>query len=241
MKNLLILDAGHGFDTKGKRNEKEGFYEYDFNNKIQYLIKDMLKDYDIDIVMTNPQPNITSDVLLSERVKRANKWFNKNDKQLFISLHANAYADSKAKGTETYTANNASKNSENFANMVNTEIYNVFKKYDSNAKNRGCKKANFVVIRDTKMPSVLIEYGFYTNNDDLKTLKNKQKELAEATIRAILKYFNINEDKKDVNIPSNNLYRVCVGSYTNINNAYKMQEELKNKGIESFIYTENKK
>lgn len=242
MKKLLILDAGHGYDTKGKRNEKENFYEYEFNNKMQYLIKDMLKNYDIEVVMTNPYPNTVSDVLLNERVKRANKWYNKNEQQLFISIHANAFSDSNARGTETYTANNASANSEKFCKMVNDNIFNVFKKYDCNAKNRGCKKANFVVIRDVYMPSVLIEYGFYTNISDLKILKNKQYELAEATVNAILSYFNMKEvDKVVTTAPSNNLYRVCVGSYYDIQNAYKMQEALKAKGIESFLYVENKK
>ena len=242
MKKLLILDAGHAYNTSGKRNEKENFYEWDFNNKMQYLIKDKLKGYDIDVVMTNPYPSTVSDILLAERVKRANKWYNKNEQQLFISIHANAFSDSNARGTETYTANNASSTSEKFCKMVNDNIFNTFKKYDSNAKNRGCKKANFVVIRDVYMPSVLIEYGFYTNLADLKILKNKQNELAEATVKAILNYFNINvnEANKAPIIPSNNLYRVCVGSFTDIKNAYKVQEDLKKKGIESFIFVDKK-
>ena len=99
-----------------------------------------------------------------------------------------------------------------------------------------------MVICDVYMPSVLIEYGFYTNISDLKILKNKQYELAEATVNAILSYFNMKEvDKVVTTAPSNNLYRVCVGSYYDIQNAYKMQEALKAKGIESFLYVENKK
>ena len=37
--NLLILDAGHSFNTKGKNNAKENFYEWEFNNDMQYKIK----------------------------------------------------------------------------------------------------------------------------------------------------------------------------------------------------------
>ena len=237
MKKLLILDAGHGFDTKGKRNEKEKFYEYAFNNKMQYLIKDMLKNYDIDVVMTNPYPDTVSDIMLSERVKRANKWYDKNGQQLFISIHANAFSNTNVRGVETYTANNGSKNSENFCKLVNDNIYNTCKKLDNNFKNRGCKKANFTVIKGVYMPSVLIEYGFYTNLEDLKILKNNQNELAKATVDAILKYFNIN--KKTV--PTYNIYRVCVGSYSNLDLARKMQEDLLRNGFESFILNDNKK
>lgn len=241
MKRLLILDAGHGYDTKGKRNEKEGFYEFDFNNKMQYLIKEKLKAYDIEVVMTNPYPHTVSDVMLNERVRRANKWYNKNDKQLFISIHANAYNDINAKGTETYTANICSDNSEKFAKMVNDEIFKTFKELNNTSKNRGTKKANFVVIRDTKMPSVLIEYGFYTNKDDLFILKNYQNELANATVKAICKYFNLeykttkpSEIKKEEKV----LYRVVAGTYSNKENAKKLQKELKDKGFDSFIIIE---
>ena len=48
------------------------------------------------------------------------------------------------------------------------------------------------------MPSVLVEYAFYSNLDDLKILKNNRSELVEATIKAICQYFGI-EYKKEVN------------------------------------------
>ena len=37
--NLLILDAGHAKNTAGKNNAKESFYEWEFNNDMQYKIK----------------------------------------------------------------------------------------------------------------------------------------------------------------------------------------------------------
>ena len=35
--NLLILDAGHSFDTKGKNNISQNFYEWEFNNEMHNL------------------------------------------------------------------------------------------------------------------------------------------------------------------------------------------------------------
>ena len=37
--NLLILDAGHAEKVAGKRNEKENFFEWKFNDNMQYKIK----------------------------------------------------------------------------------------------------------------------------------------------------------------------------------------------------------
>ena len=135
MKYTIILDSGHAFDTAGKRNEKEKFYEFDFNNKMQYLIEQMLKSYpQIDVVMTNPYPHTTKDIPLSKRCEIANKYYSKNGKVLFISLHANAYSESSARGTETYHAVNCSQNSKLFASIVNDNVYKVFKDNDQRAR-----------------------------------------------------------------------------------------------------------
>ena len=46
------------------------------------------------------------------------------------------------------------------------------------------------------MPSVLLEYAFYSNLDDLKILKNYRSELVEATVKAICQYFGIEYKEK---------------------------------------------
>ena len=91
------------------------------------------------------------------------------------------------------------------------------------------------------MPSVLVEYGFYSNLDDLKILKNNQSDLVEATVKAICKYFGINyqvpkkETVKADSTASNIYYRVIAGSYTNRENADRLVSDLKSKGYPAFI------
>lgn len=244
MANIIILDSGHAFNTPGKRNEKERFYEFDFNNKMQYLIAQMLKSYNVSVYMTNPYPHTVKDISLSERVNIANKYYNKNDNILFISLHANAYSDENARGTETYHATVCSDKSKQFAKIVNDNVFNVFKKFDSSAKNRGVKSANFTVIKNTKMPGVLIEFGFYTNLKDLNILRNKQTELADAVVKSICSYFNFNYkgilNVSEELVEKKYLYRVCVGSYSVKENAIKLQSDLKKLGYDSFIIIEEK-
>ena len=41
------------------------------------------------------------------------------------------------------------------------------------------------------MPSILIEYAFYTNKKDLAILKNKRDNLCEATVKALCECFGI--------------------------------------------------
>ena len=122
--NLLILDAGHAKNTAGKRNEKENFYEWQFNNDMQHKIKSRCEDHNIKVYLTNPNPATVSDIALGVRAKSANDYWIKNNKpkSIFISLHANAFSNSSARGTETYHAKNASNTSKSFAKVLNDEI-----------------------------------------------------------------------------------------------------------------------
>ena len=232
---LLILDAGHAKDTKGKNNLKENFYEWEFNNDIQYKIKSRCEDLGITVFLTNPNPSTVSDIALSTRASLANDyWLRKSKpKSMFISLHANAFSSDTARGTETYIAKNASATSKNFAKVLNDNIVNAMKQLDSGAKDRGVKSENFTVIYKAAMPSVLIEYGFYTNLNDLKILKNNRNELVEATVKAVCDYFGVtykvNTSKSDT--CENTFYRVVCGSYSKRENAIAQIELLKSKGI----------
>ncbi|CAM1348790.1 N-acetylmuramoyl-L-alanine amidase family protein [Tenacibaculum crassostreae] len=57
--------------------------------------------------------------------------------------------------------------------------------------NRKVKQANFLVLRETVMPSVLVELGFLTNKNEGKFLNTRsgQIKMAEAIAKAIKKYF----------------------------------------------------
>ena len=180
-KYLLILDAGHAKDTKGKKAFDNSFYEWDFNNKMQYALKKRAEELGITVKLTNPNPSTVSDISLTTRANTANNFYRSLNipKTIMVSLHANAYGSdfNSARGVEVYHASNASGNSKNLAKYVCDNIYTDVKNIDINFKNRGVKCQDFTVIYKTITPAVLIEYGFYSNKDDLKILKNNQNEL----------------------------------------------------------------
>lgn len=237
--SLVILDSGHNEYVKGKCNGD--FKEWDFNNKMQYKIKKRLENHGIEVFLTNPNPEKKDEIGLSKRSALANDyWAKKNKpKAIFISLHGNAFSNSTARGTETYHATNASATSKTFAKTLNDEVVKTMQSLDKNAKNRGVKSQDFTVIYKASMPSVLVEYGFYSNPEDLKILKNNQDDLTEATVKAICKYFNITYKavQKETTSSSNTstgkqLYAVCIGAYE-YNTAKKMEAEMKSKGYTS--------
>ena len=60
-------------------------------------------------------------------------------------------------------------------------------------KDRTVKQAGFLVLRETYMPSVLVEVGFLTNKKEGQYLNSKkgQQEMANTITRAILNYKNL--------------------------------------------------
>ena len=59
-----------------------------------------------------------------------------------------------------------------------------------NRKDRKVKQAGFLVLRNTYMPSVLIEAGFLTNKTEGKYLNSTkgQNEISSSVSKAVLKY-----------------------------------------------------
>ena len=197
-KPLIILDSGHAKNTGGKRAPDNSMYEWEFNNNMQYRLQKRLKELGFNVFLTNPNPDKVSDIPLSTRAASANKKWSTLGKPnaLFVSLHANAYGTwTTANGVEVFHAKNASARSKKCASVMCKRIHEALKKVRPGSVNRGVKSENFTVIYKATMPSILIEYAFYTNREDLKVLKNNRAELCEATVKALCELFNITYKK----------------------------------------------
>ncbi len=80
--------------------------------------------------------------------------------------------------------------SREFASTVQTSLFAFSSKNNVAAKNRGIKKAPFVVLIGASMPSVLAEIGFLTNATDEALLKKpeQREKIAEALYKGIASY-----------------------------------------------------
>ena len=87
--NLLILDSGHAKSTKGKNNASQNFYEWEFNNDMQYKIKARCEELGIKVFLTNPNPNKVSDLPLTTRANLSNDYWIKNNKCKAIFISSN--------------------------------------------------------------------------------------------------------------------------------------------------------
>jgi N-acetylmuramoyl-L-alanine amidase len=80
--------------------------------------------------------------------------------------------------------------SRDFASRIQAALFNFSARNFPNEKNRGVKKAPFVVLIGANMPSVLAEIGFLSNPREEALLKKAEyrQKLAEALYRGVSRY-----------------------------------------------------
>jgi N-acetylmuramoyl-L-alanine amidase len=81
--------------------------------------------------------------------------------------------------------------SRQLAGLVQTNLWNQMKPFRPKQKNRGVKKAPFIVLIGANMPSILTEIGFISNSSDEKYLKlsKSRVDVAEALYKGVEDYF----------------------------------------------------
>ena len=187
---LWCLDNGHGKLTAGKRSPKfengSRFFEYEFNRDIVKRVIEKLNE--IGVKHFNVVPEVDTDNFLQGRVERANEKVSDLPK-IFLSIHANAFGNSgweAPKGIETWHFHN-SRTGQSLARVFQKHL--IAKTGWSNRKLKsypGSKQ--FYVLRNTNMPAVLTENGFYTNKEECALLMKSEirQKIANAHVDAIL-------------------------------------------------------
>ncbi len=166
IKAKIIIDPGHGGYDPGA--EKNGLYEKDIVLDVSRRIKKYLDEHGFYVIMTRENDKTLS---LKERVALTNK----ENPDVFLSVHANASNDPDIKGIEThwYTLE-----SRPLAMHVQNQMVDMLVTPD-----RGLKNSRFYVLRNSKIPAVLAEIGYMTNSIELYQLMTEERR--EATAKSI--------------------------------------------------------
>lgn len=223
----IYLDPGHGGSDPGAVGN--GLKEKDLTLKIARKIRDLLKNYEnVSVRMSRDSDKFIS---LTARANDANKW----GADYFVSIHINAGGGT---GFESFIYNGTvSKATVANQNIVHPEIVK-----DTGFKDRGRKRANFAVLRQTKMPAILTENGFIDNAADAKKLKSDSflDKIAQGHVDGLVKALGLKKKKSATKTTSNTktsgkLYKVQVGAFADKKNAEKLAAELKKKGYSTYI------
>ena len=191
----ILIDNGHGENTKGKRSPDGTLMEYSYTRDVARGVEHALKQrgYDAERIVHE-----VIDVPLSERTRRVNEWCGRlgASKVLLVSIHVNAAGNGEgwmnARGWSAYTHKGRTK-----SDKLADALYAAAEK---NFPGRPIRKdnsdgdpdweENFYILTKTKCAAVLTENFFMDNEKDVQFLKSAEgfKSVVNTHVDGIINY-----------------------------------------------------
>ena len=193
-KRAIFLDPGHGGSDSGAVSN--GVREKDLTFSVYNKVSSRLASLGY-LVLTSR--NTDKDVGLVNRADQANK----SNADMFLSIHFNAGGRGVAYGIETYYYRERS----NYIPTINKDKHNNPERLEKSRKlaqkiqqslvnktgayDRGVKSESFAVLRETSIPSILVELGFIDNPWEVSKIKTNeyQEKLADGIVNGIVEYY----------------------------------------------------
>ena len=177
----ICIDPGHGGKDPGATNGS--VYEKNINLAVALKLKKLLIERGLEVLLTR-ETDVYNTV--NEKAKMANTY----GADLFVSIHCNSATVAQANGTETLVY---SLEGESFrlGNIIQDKLIEHLKR-----ANRGVKaRKDLAVLNSTKMPAVLVELAFISNDAEMRLLINDkfQEAAAQAICEGILSYAGLED------------------------------------------------
>ena len=172
----VCLDPGHGGSASGATYE--GYKEKNLTLPITLRVAELLKARGCNVVLTREGDKFVD-------LYRRSDIANAADADIFVSVHCNASASNRTyEGTFTYFYPGSEKG-EKLAGMVQDAVIR-----SAGSVDRGLLSNNYVVLRETWMPAVLVETGFMSAHGELSKLvtPSYQEKLAQGIAKGIEAY-----------------------------------------------------
>ena len=169
----VVIDPGHGGHDNGGQWGK--VYEKHLAMDVAVRLENNLKRAGYRTVMTRRSDYF---VTLPQRVNIANS----HKDAIFVSIHFNYTWKQHVSGVETFYYNaEGQKLAQHVQNAMVRRTRTV---------NRDAKFARYYVIRNTKLPGILVEGGFVSNEAERERMKSGEfrEEIARSVTEGIQRY-----------------------------------------------------
>ena len=183
----IYIDPGHGGRDSGATGN--GLKEKDLCLELAVELDKQLQGYNCETKLAREKDVYVDN---GDRAREANRW----GADLYYSIHVNGHSNKDANGYEDFIHPDAPQSTQDIRKTIHR--YNSRVWTEAGRRDRGRKTANFQVLRETRMPAVLVEQGFITNGKDAELLKNEnfKQKLVEAMIKGIVVALNLEGDMK---------------------------------------------
>lgn len=175
--HLVAIDAGHGGRDPGAIGPT-GLQEKDVVLDIAQRVRELLVRAGVRVLMTRETDAFVD---LPDRPRMARQ----QGATVFVSIHANASTRPASNGSETYYL---TPQSQVLAQLVQEELGRI-----QGLVNRGIRTANFLVLRESDVPAVLVEVAYISNPDEEARLRQHafRQRLAEAVSRGVQRFLAV--------------------------------------------------
>ncbi|MCY6371521.1 N-acetylmuramoyl-L-alanine amidase CwlD [Clostridium ganghwense] len=198
---IILLDAGHG-GIDGGAVSKNGTVEKDINLSISKKLKENLEKKGFKVIMTREDDiGLYSDKgrirdKKNEDLNNRCKMKKESNCDIFISIHLNMFEQSQYYGAQVWYSKNT--DSTKLAHIIQQNLIKDLN--NGNKRKEKCAKGAYKILRCySEIPSVLVECGFLSNQQEEQKLKTDsyQQEIAISLANSIEEFFIYKEEKED--------------------------------------------
>lgn len=183
---VIVLDAGHGA-TDGGAVGISGALEKDINLKIATRLKKLLEKTGAKVILTREDDSPIAETKREDMKKRKSIKEN-SSADIFVSIHMNKFPQAKYSGAQVFYAK------DDKSRILGEDIQSEMKAILNPENNRVAKATDgsIYILKESTVPSVIVECGFLSNPQEEKLLKQSeyQDKVAWAVYSGILKYFD---------------------------------------------------
>jgi N-acetylmuramoyl-L-alanine amidase len=189
-KKVIVIDPGHG----GKDSGTIGFnnsYEKDINLDISKKLYKKLKSMGYKVILTRATDEFIDN---NTRADIANK----KRARVFISIHGNAIENNNTvNGVQVlyYPDRESTINDPNSDSLAQIILDKLLE--ETGADNKGIvDRPDLIVLNQTKMPAIIVECGFLSNESEEKLLltDDYQDKIVDSIVDGLENYFELNLD-----------------------------------------------
>jgi len=179
---VIVVDPGHGGGNPGATGN--GTRESDNNLAVSLKLRDKLRQAGARVVLTRDSDRAVAPTAatLAQELQARVDIAEKNHADLFVSIHANYSSDPAVDGAMTFYG---SDESAKLARAIQTALIR-----ETQTKDKGIAPATFYVLRNTTMPSILVETGFVSNAAEAAKLRSDsyRARIAQGVFSGIVNY-----------------------------------------------------
>jgi N-acetylmuramoyl-L-alanine amidase len=191
----ILIDPGHGGVDQGASGDMK-VAEAPINLAISKKLMSFLEGTGFEVEMTRYDDeglytNLSGTIRdkKNEDLKNRVELINQSGADLVISVHLNSFPQKQYYGAHVFYQKNNEPITKPAAETIQESMKNILDK--SNSRVPQVKKG-IKIMDDTKVPVILIECGFLSNNDEERKLisADYQEKTAWAIFTGLLMYFN---------------------------------------------------